>query len=307
MIELSYEGRDITADVSIACAWHDMYAEGHADELELRCADTKALWDSWGPKDGDRIRLSDGVATTGELIAESVRPRSSLIAIRSMAVPTEATRERRWKSWEEVRLLQLASEISSRYGLALQTYGLTDRLYSYVDQMGLPDLQFLAKRCAFEGASLLAYDGRLIIYDGLWMDGQAPQGTLDVVAGQDYRFDSDEDHRYGTCKVTDGTTWGTFVADAAGKTYTKVLSDRISNQAEADRWARGLLRHVNKPTRTLELHTDTLMRQFAAGSVVEIHAPAAASWDGLAVIDHMRHDYVRRRSVLWARQVITGY
>lgn len=307
MVRLTYEGVDITGDVSIACAWHDMYAEGHADELLLKCADTRSLWDVWGPKHGDRIVVSDGVATTGLMYVESVEPQSSLISIRAFSVPMEATRERRWKSWEEVRLLQLAAEICNRYGLSYETYGVTDRLYSYVDQGGDPDLQFLAKRCALEGAAFLVFDGKLVIYDCLWMDSQEPQGTLSIVPGQDYRFDADEDGRYGICKVGDGSTWGTFTADAEGKTYTKVIADPISNQAEADRFARGLLRHVNKRTRSLEVRTDTLMRQYAAGSLATIQAPAAASWDGKALIHHIRHDYVRRRSTFGAWQAITDY
>lgn len=306
-MKLEYEGVDISADVSIACAWHDMYATGRSDELLLKLNDTRNLWDAWGPKEGDTIKVSDGTATTGMMQVVAVKPQSSLIAITALAMPKDAARERRWKSWEQVRLSQLIGEICNRYQLEYSTYGITDRLYSYVEQGGLADFEFLARRCAYEGAGFLAYDGKIIVYDGLYMDSQTPAGTINVTPGDSYQFNADDDARFSACMVTDGTVTGEFRADSGGKVFNHVIGDRISDQAEGNRFARGLLRHKNKGTRTLKLTTETFLRSYAAGSVVNINAPAAASWDGPAFIEHMRHDYVRRRSMFEARQVIEGY
>ena len=305
-MQIEYEGADITKDVSVDTCWHDMYGTGKSDSLIIKFNDTRGLWDSWNPKAGDKIKVTDGAATTGQMYVELARPESSLIVIRALSMPIDASRVRRSKSWEQVRLLQLVSEVCDRYGLTYETYGVEDQTYSYVDQAMLPDFEFLARRCAFEGASFLTYDGKLIVYKGQYMDTQSPQGTIKAEPGMDYKFAADEDARFGTMKVTDGSYTGEYTGED-GKTFTHTIGDRISDQSEADRFAKGLLRFKNKDTRTFTLDTDTFMRQYAAGSVFTVEASAAASWDGPAYIEHMRHDYVRRRSKMWARQVIEDY
>lgn len=305
-MRLSYEGVDISDDVSIACAWHEMHSEGRTDSLLLKCADTRNLWDRWGPKAGDQIEVSDAAARSGRMFVYDVRPESSLIVIKAMSAPEAATRERRSKSWEKVKLLQLVSEIANRHGLSYETYGVTDHTYARVEQVHEPDFQFLARRCAYEGACFLVFDGKLVVYSGRYMDGQTPMGELEIVPGQNYSFQADEDARYGACEVTDGSVTATFrISD--GKVKKATLRDRITDPAEGERFATGLLRHVNKGTRTMTLATDTFLRQYAAGSMVEISASAAASWDGPAFITDMRHDYMTRSSKLWARQAFTDY
>lgn len=308
-MRLFYDGVDVSNDVSIATCWHDMYSTGRADEVLLQCNDTRRLWDAWGPKIGDKIAISDdsGVANSGEMIVYDVVPKSSLICIKALSIPLQASQEARWKSWEQVKLFQLISEIASRYSLSTQFFGIDDQLYEYVEQGGQSDFEFLAKRLAYEGASFLVYDGSLVVYNNCFIDSQAPDGTLAIYPGDDYKFSDDDDQIYGSCEITDGTTNGKFQCGASTKVLSVVLADRLSSEGEANRFAQGLLRHKNKDGRTMQLKTDSFLKNYAAGSIVEIEAQANASWDGTAFIEHLRHDYVHHRSQMWARQVITEY
>lgn len=303
---LEYEGVDITPSVSVDTSWHWMYGEGHADVLTLRCADTKSLWDSWGPKKGDRIKVSDGAATTGDMWVDEVKPKSSLIEIHAMSIPDGASQERHARSWEHVRLSQLLQEVCNDQSLGYETYGLTDRVYSYVEQGGVPDLEFLARRCAYEGLAFLVYDGKLVVYDMRELESQTPDATITIAPGIDFDLDADDDRRYGSCTVTDGTVRATYEA-FDGKNLEIRLGDRISDQAEGERFAQHLLHFKNRSARTISITTETFLRQYSAGSVFNLESTSAASWNGPAFIDRMFHDYVNRRSRLWAHQSITEY
>ena len=50
----------------------------------------------------------------------------------------------------KVKFLQLAQEIAGRHGLTLETYGITDQTYDYVEQNNLADFAFFQNRCTLE-------------------------------------------------------------------------------------------------------------------------------------------------------------
>ena len=144
-MKILYEGVDIYPDVSVHRCYHDMYAEKQSDELLLKLNDTRELWDSWNPKKGDTIAIEDGAAKTGKMFVESVVPESGIITLRAYSVPQSA-KDKRSKSWEKVKFLQLAQEIAGRHGLTLETFGITDQTYDYVEQNNLADFAFFQNR-----------------------------------------------------------------------------------------------------------------------------------------------------------------
>ena len=87
----------------------------------------------------------------------------------------------------------------------------------------------------------------------------------------------------------------------------KVIPIRMSDQSEADRFARGLLRDANKAAKVGTLWTGSLLRNYAAGSVVTLATEGVKSWDGAAFISRIRHDYVKTRSKLYLRRPLEGY
>lgn len=302
-----YEGADITADVSVASAWLELYALGRSDKLTITFGDVQGLWDQWSPQPGHTIAVEDGPAKSGQMEVVSVRPESSRITMIALAVPNAAGAVKRSKSWRDVRFLQLANEVCNRYRLSLDTYGVTDQRYEYVEQIAQSDFAFLSKRCAFEGCGLLVYDGKLVIYNAEHMDSQSPVGTLNVDPGDDYRIMDDDFGRYGRCRVTDGSVTGSFTDDGAGKEFSLQLVDHMTDISEANRFARGLLRHKNRLSKHIRVKTDSFLSQFAPGSVLDFSASAVGSWDGAAFVESCRFDFFREATTLEVRPVIAGY
>ena len=263
-MKILYEGVDIYPDISVHRCYHDMYAEKQSDELLLKLNDTRELWDSWNPKKGDTIAIEDGAAKTGKMFVESVVPESGIITLRAYSVPQSA-KDTRSKSWEKVKFLQLAQEIAGRHGLTLETYGITDQTYDYVEQNNL-------------------------------------------TPANDFEYRDEGTNAYGSAEAVNGGLIGTFTAPSGGdKVLRRILPFRMTDQSEADRFAKGLLRDANKNVTVGTLWTGSLLRDYAAGSVVTLATEGVKSWDGTAFISRIRHDYVKTRSKLYLRKPLEGY
>ena len=306
-MKLIYQGVDIYPEISVHRCFHDMYAEKQSDELLLKLNDTRQLWDIWDPKKGDTIAIEDGAAKTGKMFVESVVPESGLITLRAYSMP-QSVKDKRCKSWEKVKFLQLAEEIAGRHGLTLETYGITNQTYNYVEQNNLPDFAFFQNRCTLEGAAFLVYDGKLVVYDEAYMEGQAPADTITLTPASDFEYRDEGDEAYGSAEVVNGGLTGSFSAPAGGdKLLRKVIQVPMSNQAEANRFAKGILRDANKNATVGTIWTSSILREYAAGSVVTLETEGVKSWDGPAFISRIRHDYVKTRSKLYLRRPLEGY
>lgn len=306
-MKIIYEGVDIYPDVSVNRCYLDMYAEKHSDELTIKFNDNRRLWDSWSPKKGDTIAVEDGAAKSGKMFIDSIIPENSLVTLRAYSMPP-TVKDKRCKAWEQVRFLQLAQEIADRHGLTLKTYSITDRIYDYVEQNNLPDLAFLQQRCTLEGAAFLIYDGNLVIYDEATMEGQSPIDTITITPASDFQYRDEAMNSYGTAKAVNGGYTGTFTADNdSSKELRIILPFRMSDQNEADRFAKGLLRDANKNATTGELWAASLLRDYAPGSVVTLKNEGVSSWDGTAYITRLRHDFFKMRSKIYLRKPLEGY
>ena len=305
-MKILYEGVDIYPEVSVHRCFHDMYAEKQSDELLLKFNDTRQLWDTWNPKKGDTIAVEDGAAKTGKMFVESVVPETGIITLRAYSMP-QSVKDKRSKSWESVKFLQLAEEIAGRHGLTLETYGITDQTYEYVEQNNLPDFAFLQTRCTLEGAAFLVYDGKLVIYDEAYMEGQTPIDTITITPASDFEYRDEGVSAYSSAEVVNGGLTGSYAAPSGDKLLRKVIPIPMSNQAEADRFAKGILRDANKNATVGTLWTGSLLRNYAAGSVVNLATEGVKSWDGPAFISRIRHDYVKTRSKLYLRKPLEGY
>lgn len=306
-MKIIYEDTDIYPEISVHRCYHDMYGAGQSDELLLKLNDTRQLWDTWQPQKGDIIAIEDGEAKTGKMFIESVVPESGFITLRAYSTPP-STKEKRSKSWEKVKFLQLAQEIADRHGLTLETYGINDQLYDYVEQNNLPDFAFLQSRSILEGAAFLVYDGKLVVYDEAYMEGQAAADTITITPASNFEYRDEGAKAYGKAEAVNGSLSGSYTAPGGtDKVLRKILPFRMSDQSEADRFAKGLLRDANKNATVATLWTSSLLREFAAGSVVKLKTDGVASWDGPAFISRIRHDYVKTRSKLYLRRPLEGY
>lgn len=311
-MKLYYNGADIYNDVSVNYCVHEMYAEKQADSLVIRFNDVKGVWSKWNPAAGDTIRFVEGASDTGKMFIHSMTPENGLFTIRALSMPLSGT-TRRAKSWEGVRFLQLANEIAANHGLTFQNFGCADQVYPYMRQGKSKvdketDFAFFSRLCMLEGCAMLIYDGKLIAYNEQSIEKQAPAGSLDVDINGIYNYKDNRSTCYGSCEVSSGIYNGKFSApNAVNKTVLRPADDvHVTSNAEAARFAKGLLRNSNKYGRTGQLSKE-LQLGYAAASLLRLKTKKASAWDGTVFVHKVRHDYVANKSTIYFRDLLEGY
>jgi hypothetical protein len=91
-------------------------------------------------------------------------------------------------------------------------------------------------------------------------------------------------------------------ADITGPTLVRRLY--VSNKAEANRWAKGILRSTNKYmiTGTMSINLNT---NYAAGTTIQV--ADTGMFDGVYFIDSLVHDLINNRTKLKLRKPLEGY
>ena len=305
MIQITYKGVDITDSVSINRCYHDMYAGGQSDTLHLRVNDAEKLWDAWAPAAGDEIRVDYGAISTGTMFVTEAIPQNGIYDITAQSAPKSGF-DRQNKAWQKVRLLQIGEEIAKRNGLSFHSYGVEDRLYSYLSQAE-GDLRFLNRIARLEGCAVLVYDRKLIMYSEQYMEEQEPAETLEITIDGDYKYQDRRANLFGSCIVESGMYTGAFsVENGSSRVLVPDSMPAAGSNEEAARFAKNMLRNANKGccggfVRSL------ILPGYAPASTVELSNTRASSWNGSVFIEHIRNDYGRGESKIFFRKPLEGY
>ena len=306
MIRLTYNGVDITENVSINRCWHDMYAAERSDTLQIRLNDANVIWDKWAPVVGDEIRVDYGAVSSGTMFISRIIPQNGTYDIFAQSAPASGF-ELQNKAWQKVKLLQIGEEIAKRNGLSFVSYGVEDRLYSYIQQTNESDFAFLQQRAMLEGCAFLIYNKTLVLYSEAYMEAVIPTETLEVTTDGDYQYQDRRFHIFGTCVVEAGLYSGKYsTSNGSVRTYRPANIGTVGSNQEAERFAKNLLRAVNKDCRSGFVRSP-ILPGYAPASTIFLSNPRASSWDGTVFIDHIRNDYGTGKSKIFFRRPLEGY
>jgi hypothetical protein len=305
-IIFAYNGVDIYGDVSVNYCVHDMYAEKQADSLVIRFNDVKGLWSKWNPAAGDIVTFEDGVSTTGKMFIHSMKPQNGLYTIRALSVPLTAI-QRKNKSWVGLHFLQLANEVAGNLGLTFENYGCKDQLYPYLVQNNETDIALFSRICTLEGCQMLLYDGKLIAYNEAYIESQPIAGNLDIGEDGNFKYSNDTSELYGSAIVSGGSFSGSFIAgNGSNRVYRPQTGIQVTSNTEATRFAKGLLREVNKNVQR-GIFKRSLMDGYAAASLLTLNTQKASAWDGSIFVRRIQNDYVQNSTTFYFRKLLEGY
>lgn len=305
-MQLIYEGKDITSEVEIQKADLTDNAGGELDSLELQFNDPKGLWSQWKPEKNHILQIKESGFDTGVMYIDEILQHRGVITIKALPIKQEA-KTANTKSWENVRFLGIAQELSLKNGLTLQTYNIQDRLYSSVDQSDEADLSFFAWRCLIEGYSLKASNLQLIIYDEAFMEKQAPARKLYLSQTDgDFTYRNKSNEIYGACRISSSNQEikYTFKPDGIFGPILKYGNFPLTSIGEAERFSKGLLRSKNKYEKAL-ICTIRLDTGIAGGNTIEAIDFGLAN--GIYLAHQVIHKFVEKRTVLKMRRPLIGY
>lgn len=306
-MQIFYEGMDIYRKVSLNTCIYDSYGEQQPDTLRIVFNDGNDMWDGWQPKKGDRIEAVLGACDTGEMYVTSVRPENGKMCLRASSVP-EDHNDKGNKSWQNVHFKQLCEEIAARHSLSCQFYDVEDQTYEYVNQQNKEDFIFLAERCVLEGCAFLIYDRKMNVYSEQGLEAAGTDDVLKLKADMAFEYRDESNDAYSSCIVKNGKLTGTYgTAGTPDKILTKVLNVSMASQAEADRYARNMLRFENKKMSMGTIASDYFLDKYAACSVLNLVTPGVSSWNVPVFLTHVRHDMVRAKTKLFFRKTLEGY
>lgn len=306
-MQLFFEGTDIYKKVSVNTCIYDSYGEQQADTLRIVFNDGNALWDSWSPLKGNRVSVVLGACDTGEMYITSVRPENGKMCIRASSVPQNHNAKSS-KSWQNVRFKQLCQEIAGRNNISCKFYGVMDHVYEYVNQQNKEDFVFISERCILEGCAFLIYDKKMIVYDEQGIESAGADVTLKIRDNDQFEYRDVSQDIYSACVLKNGKLSGRYtVPGMPEKILTKVININMSGQAEADRYAKNMLRYENKKMSSGVIDYDKFLGAYAAGSVVNLETAGVDSWNVPVFLTHVRHDMVRARTKLYFRKILEGY
>ena len=305
-MKLLYQGADIYNQVSVNTCIYDSYGEQRPDALRIVFNDGNNVWDNWGPSKGDTIQVILGACNTGKMYINEVKPENGKMSLRATSVP-QGHNEAYSKSWEYIHFKQICNEVASRHNLRCEFHGVEDQIYKYVKQQNKEDFIFLEERCVLEGCAFLVYDGKLVVYSESNLESKEPIGNLLITNTAKFEYEDRSSDYYGKCNLKNGSLTGTYCVDDAGKTLTKVMDILIASQAEANRFAKNILRFENKKMTAAICDNDVFFPGYAAGSLINIKTPGVQSWNGKVFCSHVRHDLVKAKTKLFFRKPLEGY
>lgn len=235
-------------------------------------------------------------------------PSQLVLKLNSIPAKAELRGIARNKSWEETTLQRIAADIAGRAGLQL-FYDADEVEIKRAEQSDEADLPFLLRLCKNAGLNLKVADKKLIIFEALKYENKSPVIVLDynnnppIILKLDAETTAnaiyqDAQVNYKSNNVAEWL-WALFggndffqsTANIAGLTDgggagVLNINEKVNNEAEAQRLARGKLREENKKEWKLTLN---LMGSFSflAGNVFELRGYGI--YNGRYICDSTNH------------------
>ena len=194
-INILYQGKDITRDLApclLSFTFTDN-AKGTADDISITLEDRSGLWlHDWTPSKGDTITASiihtSGTRTQSlpcgsfsiDQIEYSYPPAVMSIKAVSASVKKTVSQVKKTRSWENVTLREVCSDIAARNSLALMMDTYADGRLERIDQIQQSDLEFLRELCADYGQAVKIQEGRIVVYDLEEYEAKSPVLTLGI-------------------------------------------------------------------------------------------------------------------------------
>lgn len=299
-MKIYFDGVECSGKLSVQKCVHESRTGGRGDELSIIFNDNRQQWNEWFGDRPKKIRIVQNNFDSGSLNIFRFDKSAFAVAVHAFSLPLGYNAVS-CKSWEDVYFFQICEEIASRHGLTCEFLGVENRKYTYVEQAQQKDFDFLADRARLEGCSVLVFNGKVVVYsDSAIASLGGAEKTVKIQNSTPISF-SDIFEKIGKLNLVNSE----FSAEATDSTGTAqktvFVPAKITDQGEADRWAKNLLSHYNKDAETGCFTTD-LSTDISAGTLLKIECAIDSGLNCSGVAAIVRHDFGRKLSKVFFRK-----
>lgn len=302
-VRLIYEGTDITEDVDIIeCVCRDV-SNGESDWVNLK-VDHARNWIRRKPQKNDKIQVLRSGFDSKTLFLNAILMEDGafrIIATGAKCKPFPA----RWQSYENKTLSSIMNQCAGELGMGAKMYGINGSIsYDYLLRKNKIAPKFLEELCALEGAALKTLDGNYVAIGIEYAQNIPAKHEIELSADQaDAAWIDRRDNAWACVQIK--TPFGSAIArDKNATGMTQVITDvTVDNDAQAYRWAKGILMAHNRSCELLKIESEFNPGYIAMG---RIDVTGETNANGEWIIREAEHDMVDSKSRIIACRCITG-
>lgn len=300
-MELYWAGVNITGHVNITGCVHRDVSGGRCDSVELTL-DHASVWYRWGPKEDDEIILTHNGYSTGTLYLNAVIPTGDQYRILATSVKRAAARKA-WTSYADTTLQELFEKCAAECGMSAKLYGIDGSLpYAFALRQREGVAAFLNRIGEWEGLNVKALDGAFRGVSVAYAQERSPEMSIEITSRQDgvtYR-------RRDNVKYTGVTVLSPYARaiarDAAvSGNNAPILSLPATDNAQAGRWARGLLLMHNRKAEELTIEQGL---NTGLSAMTRIEVTGETDMTGQWIAEEVEHDFLGGRTLAKLFRVI---
>ena len=291
---LYYEGADIADDVDVKkCIYTDV-SGGRRDMLEIEF-EYSEKWFGWQPQRDDTIRaVLDGL-DTGILYVNTVLPEQGRYRIIATGAKSGARRAAT-ASFENRTLGAIMAICAGECGMEQGLYGISaGNIYPYMLRENEAATAFIDRLMIMEGGRLKCMNGKLRGIGIEYAQSQTATQRIEIDSTQlQARYQRREDMKYsGITVMSPFARASAYDSSAGGSNHPVITTLPAMDNAQAGRWARGILMNHNRQAEELNISME-----FNAGltAFARIDIESDTDADGEWVVDEAEHDLVTMKS-----------
>lgn len=228
-----YNGKNISATIDqyLESFQYTDPASGESDSLSITLGNWDNNWLSgWFPdkgatltakvnasnwhKEGDALQLDCGAFSLDDISFSGAPDTMNMGAVSAPADDAFQTTERT-RTWEDITVRQIASDIAAKYRLSLVYDAATINIAS-VEQSGATDSAFLSTVCKDYGISLKVYAKKLVLFDREKYKRKGAVAEINKADMLNYSFNTTLAGTYTGGELTFTTSGGTELKATVG-------------------------------------------------------------------------------------------
>jgi hypothetical protein len=309
MILVKYEDVDITDKVDIRAGIYVDNAGGCADNLIMKFNNTFGNWDKWKPQKGDKIEVFKDSLSSGTMYIDMLSKKDGILILEALSTPP-SIKHKTNKTWENIRLYQIIESLKKPSALTFEPHDITNHFYNFFNQVNESELNALNRMCIREGYLLKIFNKKIIIYDEVKAE-QAASIREFTSDNMKYEFKTVGEDIYSTCYISNMTDDGELISNTftpgiplKGSGEVLNISETLFNYAEAERFAKNLLRFKNKFEICGVIKTDFNSLVFGGNT---INVTGTGMYDAKYFVHSVSHELHTNKMIVNVRGCLEGY